>query len=1208
MYYVDSATDVFVKQLDSASEALRKKKIVPEGQYDSMIAAVDVLQQLDKLKDMKACLTNDFSRYKRSLQVVKESLSAEDADELSREQQQLQLFLGNPKYPKRYIMRTLKEKCCQTVPSFEDGLLCMLQRAVDSLWAEAYFRPSDKYTLLRALPHLLVLMDGPADMETSFNAFKHKKFKLSTVQKLLQRYPVVPEFGDMASTLSHALAEAPHFDADSMGSAYGVSVDAKVEAEYSILTSWPRIKDEYNTYTTSLACALNELATEVFAKDAAALYQSGTAARSVLDGLRILGRWSCTLREAIAWKLTHPADYTVEAGGADPSSAYARALKHNFRPDELGAIVEIITMIKSLAGLLSRHESRLAPYIRLYIHHATQQLVQGTLIPVLHRADKKKRGIMPQLLALRTMAADYAGAAEAVDDYKRYKRAQGQVNASVHPRVVGPSATQLQLLRTMVRAFYDDNSELRQGFGMLNREDLKREDLDSLRSFYEASFAFPYLLNLGGTLRDLSDLGDLWFREYHLELTKCIQFPIEMSFPWILTQYIVAPNQLDEGEELVTGKKKSKKKKKKKKGGGESEAVGRVLVAQALYALDLYNDAAQLALYELNSQYLFNEIQAEVNLVYDQLVFHLEAEMYGYYKDWAASTELDKMWKRGIEARRGWGWYTPERWRYEVPIQQRHLLLMGRSVDLNRRFAFDMTQKMQADIEMAVKVFESKGLTGILEFESTIRTIRRTHELLQGAGLGVDSWDSIYAEITEVVSASSIRGRITTHVLTSLLLDLFPNFRFCNTTQRFVRSPVQLKEVGLPSKPACLDKTLGKGAMCSKAFEQVDSSVSDFIGSQHLQCMVSVLSSAELPLVIEGVIQQAVIKMSEVKGWTDQLATGLPPVRLPRYSYGSGGCYAFFDGKVAEFLSYENLKPGVFQDVTELGNMLAFLQCLSRILESDGCLQFIHSLPIVGMSSARNYDKEHTRAMAGIGGVAQVIKGAAGDDAADALLRSAAAGQDDAAAASSTQSLMTTVLQRLDAALDEGRMRADWEGEPPANGVLEVEDTSEFYRIFSALNFVFCMPDAPGVVRDFDQFGDGFALAGTVLIHLLGQREIFELLDFSYHVLNMSSYERSGGGDNPLKIAVDAEIQGKANTFLNMAYLVRCLHFEYFNLVRAAYPCKAQKDREVSFVLIFMVACFSNIAFMPTASLSRLLYSTLQQMIARCWPLSHHLH
>lgn len=47
-------------------------------------------------------------------------------------------------------------------------------------------------------------------------------------------------------------------------------------------------------------------------------------------------------------------------------------------------------------------------------------------------------------------------------------------------------------------------------------------------------------------------------------------------------------------------------------------------------------------------------------------------------------------------------------------------------------------------------------------------------------------------------------------------------------------------------------------------------------------------------------------------------------------------------------------------------------------------------------------------------------------------------------------------------------------------------------------------------VTDAVQFGDGFGLAGAVIMHLLGQRQQFELLDFSYHVLNVNNFERCG--------------------------------------------------------------------------------------------------
>jgi hypothetical protein len=47
-------------------------------------------------------------------------------------------------------------------------------------------------------------------------------------------------------------------------------------------------------------------------------------------------------------------------------------------------------MIKMLAAQLNSAEPVLAPAIRTYVHARTQQLVQGDMLPVLHRADKKK--------------------------------------------------------------------------------------------------------------------------------------------------------------------------------------------------------------------------------------------------------------------------------------------------------------------------------------------------------------------------------------------------------------------------------------------------------------------------------------------------------------------------------------------------------------------------------------------------------------------------------------------------------------------------------------------------------------------------------------------------------------------------------------------------------------------------------------------------
>ena len=96
--------------------------------------------------------------------------------------------------------------------------------------------------------------------------------------------------------------------------------------------------------------------------------------------------------------------------GGDPNSkarAYEMAVRYNYSTEELTQLVDCISMIKSLAALMLRAETGISPWLRLYMHHRVQQLVQGDLLKALHRADKRQRDILSTLLSLRRMLADW---------------------------------------------------------------------------------------------------------------------------------------------------------------------------------------------------------------------------------------------------------------------------------------------------------------------------------------------------------------------------------------------------------------------------------------------------------------------------------------------------------------------------------------------------------------------------------------------------------------------------------------------------------------------------------------------------------------------------------------------------------------------------------------------------------------------------------
>ena len=111
-------------------------------------------------------------------------------------------------------------------------------------------------------------------------------------------------------------------------------------------------------------------------------------------------------------------------------------------------------------------------------------------------------------------------------------------------------------------------------------------------------------------------MSQLWYREFYLEMTmgKRIQFPIEMSLPWILTDHI-----------LTT------------KNPAMMECV--------LYPLDLYNDSAFYALTKFKKQFLYDEVEAEVNLCFDQFAYKLSDQIFAYYKHLAGSILLDKRYR-----------------------------------------------------------------------------------------------------------------------------------------------------------------------------------------------------------------------------------------------------------------------------------------------------------------------------------------------------------------------------------------------------------------------------------------------------------------------------------------------------------------------------------------------------------------------------------
>jgi cytoplasmic FMR1 interacting protein len=889
--YVTNVVGIFHRCVSHLAQSTSAESAAAEGLYLLLIRLLDLLVKLDNLKDMKASVLNDFARYKRALGA---KMSPENVEEVTL----LQSFLSSfdVKKSKNFIFSTLRDEV-KRVRGHEEVLGEVLDHCLHYLDKGLYMYGEEKFRLIRVLPYCLLLMDGNDDEPKSYNVFTAKKYKsLSAVQKYIKQNPVVPVCGDMSLTLSHVLELTRHFDRDTMGPSWGMasnsaettggsntsksgnlsSADQKIATDHSLLTHWRAIRQTHTEMTVRLSATLNRLRVYPFDKiySQVSIDVAKDAYEVSLAAMRAIADWTTRLFEMISWKYAHPValKYLEGLGIATATGEgleYEQVIRYNLSKEEICVIVDVVSLIKSLSSQLSAAESILAPLIRFHIHHNIQQLVQGDLVPILHRVDKRnKSSQLSILVASRGLAADWAGKQDPGEDYKQYSRKQGAVTAVHSPRVVSATHTQLHLLRMYIYSVYDDSSSMRQRNGLLGRADLEKDDVKMMETFYLNSYFYPYMLAFADTLRCASDLSDLWYKEFYLELTKCIQFPIEMSIPWILTEQIIVS-----------------------KSGDPSIPI----VENALYAIDIYNDAAHKALNVLCQQYLYDEIEAEANLVLDQIIFLLSDELYMYTKETVSSALIDQPLRKKLEEIKGEARLQVAKRRLQLPVSQRNVQLLGRSINLNFLIGQHINGKFMKDLEIVLKKFESADVRGLPELVTMLQILRGTHNSLNPL-IELDSFDAMLSEVDESVSPTAHNGRIFTHISRSICYDLIPNFCYNIYTHRFVKAPFPLKLIEYEKAPKTSAVHALFGEHEFKAHDLALKLSKNFFGKVHMEAMFQLAGYCDIALLTNYLLEYMKLKLDDIVAYMEALRGGIPPCKTPQYKYKTGGAYGYFVG------------------------------------------------------------------------------------------------------------------------------------------------------------------------------------------------------------------------------------------------------------------------------------------------------------------------
>lgn len=664
--------------------------------------------------------------------------------------------------------------------------------------------------------------------------------------------------------------------------------------------------------------------------------------------------------------------------------------------------------------------------------------------------------------------------------------------------------------------------------------DVRPEEMEILQNFHSSSFYFPYMLDYGSSIRAMVDFSDLWYREFFLEITRQVQFPIHMSLPWIITEHLLA-----------------------------NQSVEAPMLENLLYALDIYNDAAQRSLYSIDRQFMYDEIEAELNLAFDQFSFLVADEIYGYFKNMASGLVMDTEYKKKINSFGDSNAFQQAIRRFKIPLEQRHIKLLGRAVDLNYIVSQHVNEKLSQDFETSIRRFESQDPTSFVDFDVTLNVLRSTHSLLSDH-LSLIPFEFLLLEVNEGGETASHKTRIAMHILDDLVNDLIPNFSYNVRTQRFYRSPVCNRKTSYNSAPKAASSTL-YGDLCYKAYEAQGRLYRGFVGKEHLQHMVHLLGSS-LPHIVKELVDFLEERLLLIKIYTAALQPGIPPCKLPKFVFQLGGCYTYFKEYLKPLLNHEDLKPVVFQTFREFGNTVALLQDLSDLIDIQEITRMIQLAPF---TSAQREGKKVESPLARCLAALQLdLKNAPGmmkvSKVSEDLSKAASRSNGLYENLSSCKSLIQLVLKKVDDFMVKQEMKKEWLGSTAENGIIDMESTKEFYRFWSAISFIFSCEDNSAKESngppDELEYAHGFVLGGIFLVLILGQRERFEMLDFSRHLVSVHEYEVATAFSGKAKVGmVDNSTIEEARSFIDRALKKQNLERDIFEMCSEVFkPCTTE--------------------------------------------------
>uniref|UniRef100_A0A1I8BTR6 Cytoplasmic FMR1-interacting protein n=1 Tax=Meloidogyne hapla TaxID=6305 RepID=A0A1I8BTR6_MELHA len=968
------------------------------------------------------------------------------------------------------------------IDAFEEVLADLINLSVQFFEQKLYTSPEEKHTHVKVIAFCFYLMN--VDIYNKLE--QRKRISIQKVDKIFKSVEVVPLFGDMNILPFTFISQCKHPN-QCVGQCKCYDPNkwplSNIEAEkchVNIINKLNQIREQHDQYITHLGRIRNEFSI-YNRKGPLNDNENKEIAELTLNGLQLLCFWTSDVVETIAWKLLNPSNHRKNSECPENAETYELATKYNYNNEEKSAIIEIISMIKGIQSLIGQMEDEFCIAIRQHIYVEMRDFVGGTLIELQTKALKHKKDVLSCILTA----------------------------------IIETCSDQSMIVGNQLGKFSSRSSELSSSSKLL-KKGKKLENIGSmpdLRVGKRNVVPSNTQLYLARTMLEsviYEKSGSTGRRVYKKEIDEKYRekmFPIDMSLPWIFVNFIL-------------------------------DSFDSSLLECVLFQLDLYNDAASFALKMFKKQFLYDEVEAEVNLCFDQFIYKLSESVFTHYKQLAATMLLDKEFKS--DCTQYFTIRTPSSVKFETLLRQRHFQLLGRSIDLNRLISQRINACILRSLENSIAKFESEALYFIIVLDNLLEVNHLCHRLLNENLGSLANFNDLFSEANRQVSSQN--GRITLHIYSELNDDLFPNFCYNTTTKRFInyRNP---PDRGRPPTVAAQYEFGSKSL--NAAFYNLSMMYSGFIGIPHFRVMAKLIGYQGIAAILGDLLSSARRLLNDPIKTHVRVLFGLAPkqCKLQRFDYGIEGNLQYFVHQLRTFSGYTHLRKEFCQCLREFGNILTFILGLEMGLAHEEMFDLLASSAFTGQ-----IPKPHAKSSE-----EQELKIQRLETKYSRLQISSICqqfGTESQAKVAAESELLTRerlccglnifgmILNRL-----RDTLLADpiWIGPKPSNGVMWIDECVEFHRIWSGFQFILCLAyfnqtninnqnsgqstedstlkkgitnvnnNSPAIVETLWQglsieelFGDGIYWAGCSLIRLLGQHRRFEVLDFCYHLLRVN--------------------------------------------------------------------------------------------------------